>query len=76
MQMRICKQFDFHRITKQKLRFPIKTGSKKLRFPIKFTLKKLRFPINLQTNIQETTSFQIHLKKKSYFCPRKQPPKP
>ena len=32
MQTRICKQFDFHRITKQKLRFPIKFGVKKTAF--------------------------------------------
>lgn len=57
MQTGICKQFDFHRITKQKLRFPIKFTSKKLRFPIKIGLIKLRFPINPRTNVQEIASF-------------------
>ena len=45
MQTKICKQFDFQRITKQKLRLPIKFTLEKLRFPIKIGLKKLRFPI-------------------------------
>jgi hypothetical protein len=43
----LCKITHFHRITKQKLRFPIKFALKKLRFPIKNALKKLRFPAKI-----------------------------